>query len=114
MSLRTRKFITAYAQHGNGARAVREAGYNSPRSELQSAIATEYLKKPVVNNRVQELLAGMNITQERILEIHTRNMLQTDNLNVSQKAVETFEHMLGMHAPREGTGGTVNVSINIE
>lgn len=114
INLRTRKFIQAYAETGNKALAVRMSGTNARTAVAQSLTGQRRLNNAAINEKLQEILDKMNVTPERILQIHTRNMLQSDNLNVSQRAVETFEELVGIKPHKDQQTGTVNVSINIE
>lgn len=70
LSLKKLKFATAYAAHGNGAQAIRDAGYAATNNESQRA--NKLLKQPEVAAKVKELtderMAKFEVTGDKILE----------------------------------------------
>lgn len=113
-TLKQMKFIKEYVKNGgNGAAAVRAAGYNAKRIVTQSTLAYDTLKKPYVRLEIEKLLNKNGVEVDGIVRIHKRNMEQEDNLSVSQTAVKDFYNILGI-SNQEKDNPNVAIQINIE
>lgn len=87
------------------------AAYNTTNKETARSIAYETLRKPHVKEYMQKLL-DKHISDDELLTIHVRNIKQTENLAVSQKAVESFEVLKGLTVKDE-TEKTGHVTVNL-
>ena len=62
------RFVREYAIHGNGAEAVRRAGYSTKSKDVVYQQASENLRKPQVKSALTQEIArvGLNITPARV------------------------------------------------
>lgn len=111
--LRTKERIFAqeYVKQKNVTRAAL-AAYDTTDAKTASVIGSENLLKPRVNQYIEQLLAKNGITTDEVLSIHARNARQEKHLPTSQKAVESFESMLGLSEQEANKG--VNIAFIIE
>jgi len=78
--------------------------------------ATKALKIPSVREEITLLLQDNNLALEDVLKVHTRNLNQDKNLNVSQTAVQDAYKLHGVRGFSRDSdkGGSVNVAIVIK
>ena len=124
LTLKEQRFITAYIQTGNGAEAVRRAGYQigskgGSKTEHQghktaSIIATENLAKPRIKQAIANRLVKENITKEQVLaRLHS---LSTDSSKDSDKIKATellgkYLHLFTDTTEEKPTNITLNLGI---
>jgi phage terminase small subunit len=69
LNAKQERFVQAFALHGNGSKAAREAGY-SPKTAAQ--ISSENLKKPEIVEALsafrKELATELNVTKQKVLQ----------------------------------------------
>lgn len=65
LKIREAKFVIGYSKHGDGARAVREAGYEvkSPSSK-----ASELLKRSKIKNAIQPFIDQLDTHRQAVLD----------------------------------------------
>ena len=124
LTLKEQRFITAYIQTGNGAEAVRRAGYqigskggsktNIQSLEVASSIATEKLRNPAIKQAIANQLVKENITKEQVLSrLHS---LSTDSSKDSDKIKATellgkYLHLFTDTTEDKPTSITLNLGI---
>jgi len=77
LTIKQQRFINEYIKSGNGADAVRRAGYtltskNGSKTHIQaletaSSISTENLRNPAISNAISKELLKLKLTPENIL-----------------------------------------------
>ena len=124
LTLKEQRFITAYIQTGNGAEAVRRAGYQigskgGSKTEQQQldtlkTIANENLTKPYIKQAIANQLVKENITKEQVLaRLHS---LSTDSSKDSDKIKATellgkYLHLFTDTTEDKPTSITLNLGI---
>ena len=107
------RFAQEYVKDLNGANAA-EVAYNVNNRHTARSVAAENLAKPVVRAEIERLLAENGVQTNEIINIHAQNMRQRKHLPTSQKAVESFERMLGIDGGNDDSGNTVNIAVVVE
>jgi phage terminase small subunit len=107
-----RLFALTYAQIGNATEAYRRS-YDVTTTNRQSlsVMAAETLDKPLVRKEIERLLSP-HIDVQEILSLHARNARQDEHLPTSQRAVESFEEILGIKAQAQAPSINVAFVIN--
>ncbi len=100
LTTKERLFARRYVKDKNITKSAL-AVYDTKDPKTASVIGVENLHKPRVRAEIERLLNDNGITKEDILAIHQRNMIQEKHLPTSQKAVESFESMLGLSGTDE-------------
>lgn len=97
LTLKQRKFVEGYVEHGNGSKAAVDAGYSE---NTKGEIAYENLKKPQIAQeltRIQDIMAArVGISVEKTLGIWKQWSEQGDNPAASLKASEFIAKYLKM------------------
>lgn len=98
LTLKEQRFIKWYLELGNGAEAVRRAGYqlksqNGSTTKLKeqetaSSIATENLRKPAIRQAIDKAIVKQNISPESILS-RINNI--ADNSNADRDRLRALE-----------------------
>lgn len=120
LTLKQQRFIQYYLETGNGAEAVRKAGYqlkskggsNTMHQEVVTAasIATENLKKPLISNAISKEVLKLKLKPENVLNRIDQIADRADKPSDQLKALE----LLGKHIALFGTDVTNNYEqINI-
>jgi len=110
LTKKSKRFAELYVETENGTQSALET-YNTDSYTVAGAIATENLKKPLIQSYIQELIANQ-ITDEDITALHVRNAKQTVNYPTSQKAIESLEIIRGLVKEKEKSqGNTVNIAV---
>ncbi len=101
-------FPFKYIENGlNGTKAYQSIRPHSP-SESAKVEASRLLTKPNVQQALQELLQENKLSLGETMKIHRRNLLQDQNLNVSQTAVQDVYKLSGLLNNRDS-----NTQVNI-
>ena len=124
LTLKEQRFITAYIQTGNGAEAVRRAGYQigskggskttQQANETIAMIAKENLRKPTIRQAIASRMVKENITKEQVLaRLHS---LSTDSSKDSDKIKATellgkYLHLFTDTTEEKPTNITLNLGI---
>jgi hypothetical protein len=95
------RFIKEYAVHGNGAEAVRNAGYSTSSDNVVYQQASENLRKPHVASALKEEIArlGLEITPHRVqrrLDQISHNSEAAGQFGPAVRAEELLGKSIGM------------------
>ena len=95
------RFIREYAIHGNGAEAVRKAGYSTSSKDVVYQQAKENLRKPLVKAEIERLSRGIapEITPARVqrrLDEISRESQEAGQYGPSVRCEELIGKSLGM------------------
>lgn len=115
LTVKQKKFARVVASGATATDAYKSA-YNTENMKVttihREAHATTRL--PQVNAEIQALLSQSGIEVDEILDLHARNMRQKDHLPTSQRAIESFEEMIGLkqdkHTPAINVAFVINGS----
>lgn len=109
LTLKQQRFIQYYLETGNGAEAVRKAGYNLGKlggsqtklqeEEVASSIATENLTKPAIANQIAKEVLKLKLQPENVLN---RIDKIADTANKESDRLKALE-LLGKHIALFGT-----------
>lgn len=94
LTIKQRGFVKDYIETKNATEAVRR-NYDVLDENTAGTIAVENLLKPAIDCAIKQALAIAGSTDTTVALIHTRNMVQDDNLNVSQTAVKDYYSVTG-------------------
>ena len=99
------RFIREYAIHGNGAEAVRKAGYSQSSNGVVYQQAKENLRKPMVKSALKQEIAkmGLNITPERVqrrLDEISHASQEAGQFGPAVRAEELLGRSIGMFIDR--------------
>lgn len=87
-SLKQLKFAREYVESsGNGTQSALKT-YDTKDPNTASMIASENLRKPIVQEAILDILERSGIDLDTVTHIHSRNMKQDKHLGVSQTAVQ--------------------------
>lgn len=105
-------FAKKYAETMNATESAMQV--YKPKNRLTAQVmGAENLTKPIIRQEIEALMNRNGVKIDDVLSIHKRNMLQSDNLPVSQKAVGDFYDILGVKtAPQDNN--SVKVAFIIE
>lgn len=99
LTVKEAKLVKGIAEGKTKVQSAKDAGY-SPRSAAE--IASETLKKPNVQEALQEELAKQGITIDKIMRPVT-NALNSDSIDLQLKGHDRALKVLGV---KQGEGGT--------
>lgn len=88
-------FAHNFVETLNGTESARRV-YDVSSDKSAGVIASQNLGKLRVREEIAHLMERNGVNIDDVLNIHKRNMLQADNLPVSQKAVADFYTILGV------------------
>lgn len=120
LTLKQQRFIQHYLETGNGAEAVRKAGYNLGSKqgskqplqalEVASSIATENLRNPAISNIIATEVLKLKLKPENVLN---RIDKIADKANKDSDKLKALE-LLGKHIALFGESTDTNLTqINI-
>lgn len=93
LTVKERRFITEYVKSGNGAAAIRAAGYDVTTNNSAAVMASTYLKKPKIERAIAASLRKSEVTSQWVLQ-ELRSMAETNESPVVRlKSLE----LLGKH-----------------
>ena len=103
LTVKERRFIEAYLQHGNGSQAAREAGFDigkygggstkAKEQKIASALGEQYLNKPHIKTYMAKIMLRRKISPEAIL---SRIDQLADNAERDSDKLRALE-LLGKH-----------------
>lgn len=106
-------FPAKYIENGlNGTKTYQAIRPNTPANSAKTE-ASLILRKPNVQEALQELLAENNLTVNETMKIHHRNLIQNKNLHVSQTAVQDVYKLSGLLNNRDNST-QVNIAMVIK
>lgn len=68
LTIKQRKFVRAYLKSGNATDAVLEAGYNAKNRITASAIGSEHLARPKIQNAFARAMESAGLTDDYLVE----------------------------------------------
>ncbi len=104
LTLKQKRFIQAYLKTGNGAEAVRQAGYKiegetaEQRNELAATIAYENLRKPDIIKEISKYVTKELISPEIVLNRLHQYQYEADKYSDKIRATELlgkYLHLFG-------------------
>lgn len=115
--VRRAMFVQKFIENGgNGTQAALDAGYLQKRrggkSSLRKAAgitAAGILAVPSVRAEILNAFASRGMSLDKVMDIHYRNLSQTDNISASQTAVRDYYRLAGL----EQRSAKVQVKFNI-
>ena len=113
-TVKQKRFIEAYAQHGNGARAVREAGYGSKTPASQSAVGYELLERPYIREELLALMEKSGLVLEKTMDAHAEVINQDRDLKSRMSAINSHYDILGMRGKRETSKTTKVINLFVD
>ena len=105
-------FAEEYVKRQNGTQSALKV-YDTTDINTAGMIASDNLSKPKIRMEILSLLEQNNIKLGEVFTTHKRNMLQTESLPTSQKAVSDFYNILGMTNNDKPTSST-NIAFVID
>ena len=106
-------FPIKYIENGlNGTKTYKAIRPNTP-SATARVEASRILTKPNVQQALQELLQENDLSVNQTMKIHHRNLIQDEDLRVSQTAVQDVYKIAGLMNNRDSSP-TVNIAMIIK
>jgi len=97
LTFKQKEFAKEFAKTKNGTLSALKVYDIKPNDyNTAGAVASENLTKPKIRMEIMALLQQNDIEMTEIFSTHKRNMVQTQHLPTSQKAVSDFYNILGM------------------
>lgn len=91
-----REFCRNFVELRNGAEAVRRSyDISNPKSGTPRVMANELLRKEHIRNEIELLMFKAGLDMLDVIQVHKRNMMQEDDLSVSQRAVKDYYQVTG-------------------
>jgi len=115
--IRRSRFVHEFVKNGgNGTQAVLSAGYltrrrggKTPLGKVASITSAGLLQVPSVRQEIINAFSNRGMTLDNVMDIHYRNLSQTDNISASQTAVRDYYRLAGL----EQRSAKVQVKFNI-
>jgi hypothetical protein len=86
LSVKQRRFVAEYCRSGNGTQAAL-AAYDTNDPGTAHAIASENLRKPAIQDAVNELLDAEGLSDEKLLAIHAHYLALCTSADPRLKAL---------------------------
>jgi hypothetical protein len=103
LSVKQRRFVAEYVSSGNGTQAAL-AAYDTEDPHTAHAIASENLRKPVIQDAVNELLDAEGLSDAKLLAIHAHYLSLCASADprlkaLGLKALDMAYKLKGAYAP---------------
>ena len=117
-TIKQRKFIAGVAVHGNGTQAVIDAGYNVKNRNVASAVASEMLSKPKIQQGIEDTLNKAGLTETKVSELLQEAIVSgvgRDSRNSDAlRGIDMYYKLLGKYAPKRLEKATVALKLSGE
>lgn len=109
MRIKGLAFAREYVKSGfNGTKAVK-ALYNPKNEHTANSMATEVLRKPVVQNAILQEMEKQGMTNEYLISHHKSVVAQSEHLPSKNSAIDMAYKLKGVYAPDK----QLNVNIDV-
>lgn len=103
LTLKQRRFVAKYIENkGNATQAVYEAGYDVTTDDSARRIGDENLDKPAIRQAIDQALAKLHITPEKILSRFDKEAESADNAMARIRANENLADIADLY-PKNNT-----------
>ena len=104
------KFVEAYTTHGDGKRALIEAGYNPGSKTVHERMTKNLFKHPLVSNAIKERIREMFPKVEERVISKLMQIIETGSDGNAIRAIQVLSQFMGWNAPTKHVRTTVDVN----